>query len=69
MARDEQHDAKSMAAEAALSEFDRYRLSYIELIPEIVRRGRAKLFHYNSKEVGTEQIADEILAAIEPGDR
>ncbi len=67
MGRDEEHEAKSLTSEAALREFDRYRLSYIEMVPEMSRRGGARLFHYRSDEVSTEQMADEIIAAVDLG--
>ena len=65
MGRDEEHEAKSMAAAAALKEFSRYRLSYVELIPEIARRGHARIFRYRSDQVSTEQMTNEIFAAVD----
>ncbi len=61
LGREEEHEAKSEPVEVALEEFERYRRAYIELVPEMARRGEAQLFHYRSDQMTTDHMAAEIF--------
>ncbi len=63
--REELHEAKSQPPALALEYFERYRVSYSKMVPEVARRGHAHLFHYRSDQVSTGQMAEEIFGAVD----
>ncbi len=65
LARDEVHEAREQPAGTALEYFERYRLWYSRMVPEMASRGHARLFHFRSDELTTEQMVSEVLRTVD----
>jgi shikimate kinase len=65
LARDEDHEARGQSREVALAHFERYQSEYSKMVPGVVGRGPARLFHFRSDQVSAEKMLEEIRAMVD----
>jgi hypothetical protein len=69
MARDEWHEAKTQEPDSALDTFRRFQVAYQRLISQVTSHKAVKVFHYQTDQVSTEQMAEELLSEMGLGGR
>jgi shikimate kinase len=65
LSRNEWHEAKYQSPQVALEYFERFRVWYKRLVPEMASRKNTKVFHYHTDQVSTEQMAEQIFSAVD----
>ena len=64
LARNELHEARTQPPDVALAYFERYQSEYSKTVPRVASSGHARLFHFRSDQMTTEQMIREIYSAV-----